>query len=298
MNEATNRDLIVDAEQLKSKLDLKEVTSRDLETTIAYKEQAIDELKSTNRELEATIAYKDQAVEELKAMNRDLETTIAYKNQAVDEIEATNRDLKADVEQMESKLDISEVTIRGLRIAMTCREQAIDELKASKRDLEASVEQSESNLTSQGIYMSRGEATIQDLGTVNARLLQTQETMSNTLMAEAISLYCDRVELPEDLASSFTAPDVRMFLGVLAGESKVLVRAQRDLGEHKAFIIVRDSKHRRTVWHENLNKCNIEMWMWEWYLCLEKEPHEARLEVRLDDVETYELGRWLNGLGD
>ncbi|CAD6575935.1 MAG: hypothetical protein ASARMPRED_007531 [Alectoria sarmentosa] len=184
----TNRDLVVDAEQLKSKIDLKEVTSRDLETTIAYKEQAVDELKATNRDMETTIAYKDQAIDELKATNRDLETTIAYKNQAVDELKATNRDLKADVEQMESKLDINADTIRGLRIVMTCREQAIDELKVSKRDLEASVEQSESKLASQGIYMSRGEATIQDLGTVNARLLQTQETIGGEISSLYVTL--------------------------------------------------------------------------------------------------------------
>lgn len=46
-----------------------------------------------------------------------------------------------------------------------------------------------------------------------------------------------------------------------------------------------------------LDRCRVKIWGWEWVLCIENGPHEARMEVRLDDddVGIYELEEWNQG---
>lgn len=56
---------------------------------------------------------------------------------------------------------------------------------------------------------------------------------------------------------------------------------------------------RGSVWRGSLDRCRVKMWGWEWFLCIEKGPHEAGMEVRLDDdVGIYELEEWIKGLDD
>ena len=77
--------------------------------------------------------------------------------------------------------------------------------------------------------------------------------------------------------------DVRTFDGVQLGET-VVVRALILPGESKAFVVVRRSDGRRTVWHDNIEKCTVDMFQWNWYLQLEGEA-----DIRFDVFDPHNL---------
>ena len=89
----------------------------------------------------------------------------------------------------------------------------------------------------------------------------------------------------------------RIFPGVLASEA-VLVYALKLVRERKALMIVERPSQARIVWHESLDRCEIQVKNWAWCLRLEKGsdggPDES-MEVRIEITDSPDLKNWLKG---
>ena len=256
------------------------------------------ELRKSNEEIERACRRLAEMEKDLSAEKSANETAGVEIKTANDRIHVLSTDLDHIRERLEKEGFQNDSLV--LRVGKLEEEQSksSEEKKTSEREKMAL-----------GERVSQHEDTIRHLESDAALRLtlldqfRSDRTLFNEertclldqLMAESVRSRYAAGELPNIISGPIgEGRDVRMFQGMQVGEV-VLVRVQRFLRDHKAFIIVEKSDHTKIVWHGSLEKCRVSVVEWQWRLCLEKGSNEVVIEVNTGDADPQGLGEWLKG---
>ena len=249
------------------------------EAQLVLKDEALTDLEDRHQgsvlDFLQFIADANQETEfvqaQLDSKRRELHDRVGDVNeiqQAKEDLAKVNQDLGTQLHQR-----IEETKNYQARIQHIQAENA--ELGTRTRDVQVVLADLEDKRTQE---TKHNQAHIHRIQKENAELSIKIRNAQAQLESRTLKHDAERTCLIDYLMSD--GQDVRTFEGVRSGE-KVVVRAI--LRESKAFVIIENDDGVRTIWHDGLENCTVEMIAWDWYVRL------GTVKIRFDGFDPLNL---------